>query len=283
MKVLVEIVHADGSIETFPVNRETATLGRSLEADISIPDARDLEPQHIRLRPEPAGCNVDVLDSARTPVLVAGKAFYAGRLPWGAELVVGDLRVRILSGESKSAIGLSTILSLALLIGAGVFLYVFMTGGGIELDLRSNRDAPPILPGDVTCPFQGERALRRAEHLVESAEAKSDRYPFDPQDGIAAVELYGYAIACFRAAGEREGERRTTARAAVLRERVQEDYTTHRLGLERALETEELEDALREAITLYRYVSHTDTDYERWLVAMIQKLELRVQEEEEDD
>src|SRR5688572_8588815 len=111
MSAQVEILHGDGSIETHSIEGP-ATIGRALEADIPIPDARDLAPEHLQLFPEPDGVRVELKDQAAAPAYVGGKVFQGGRLPWGAELSVGGLRFRVLPKKHSRGAGLGSIFAL---------------------------------------------------------------------------------------------------------------------------------------------------------------------------
>lgn len=283
MNFRVEILHEDGSIETFAPERPIVTIGRSLEADVSIPDARDLEPEHVRLKPTPRTCGVEVASAARTPVLVAGRPIQTGDVPWGGELKIGSLRVRLLREKESRGLSLVSWALVALVPVGGVLVYFWaMTRDTIELELESHLDPPPIVSAEATCRVADDRALREAQRSAAAAEARSDRYPFAPEDGVAAVDLYGRAAACFHAAGAEDDATQAEARRAELAEKLQEDYTTYQLSLARAIETERHDDALAAAIVLYRYVSHTNGDYERWVATTIQKLRLKLEQEEKE-
>ena len=81
MESRIEVVYADGSSESFLLEKEQVILGRSVEADIAIPDARELEPQHLMLKAQLDGCWVAVAQGAQTPSIVSGREFQSGVLP----------------------------------------------------------------------------------------------------------------------------------------------------------------------------------------------------------
>jgi hypothetical protein len=58
--------------------------------------------------------------------------------------------------------------------------------------------------------------------------------------------------------------------------RLEEDYVTHRLRLERALASEQPRDALRAARSLRALTRHLETPYVTWLTMLERRLQLRV-------
>ncbi len=56
MDAWVEIVREDGTLERQRLEGERVTLGRSPAANVPIPDARDLEPEHLMIAPRSDGC-----------------------------------------------------------------------------------------------------------------------------------------------------------------------------------------------------------------------------------
>jgi hypothetical protein len=283
MNFRVEILHEDGSLETFAPERPVVTLGRSLEADVSIPDSRDLEPEHLKLKPMPRACTVEVGPEARTPVLIGARVVQTEDVPWGSELKIGSVRVRLLRERESRGLSLVSWAVVALVPVAGVFVYLWaMSRDDIEIELESHLDPPPIVGPISACRVPNERALREAQRNASAAEARSDRYPFAPEDGVAGVELYGRAAACFRAAGGESEAHQAELRRDELSKRLQEDYTTYQLSLARAIETEQLDDALAAAIVLYRYVSHTNGEYRSWVATTIQKLRLKLEQESQE-
>jgi hypothetical protein len=275
----VEVFHEDGSIESFDLDAEDAIIGRSLEAHVSIPDARDLEPEHIRLRPQARSVIVEVLPTARVPVLVNGEILQSGEIPWTSELKVGSLRIRLLARQESRGMSIVSWIIVLLIPVAGVLVFLWSTRTGIEIELHSDLDPPAILQINAECPTEGESALAHAGRLMQAAEARTDRYPFSPDDGIHAVTLYGQAAACFEGGGDSATSGEARQRQNVLARRIQEDYRTNVLSLERAIETGRHREALTVAVVLYRYVKHTNGEYEEWVAGVIQKLALKIDRE----
>src|SRR5690606_39579051 len=95
------------------------------------------------------------------------------------------------------------------------------------------------------------------------------------RDGVAAVGLYGVAGRCSVAA-RREGEAAKVDQArARLEQRIQEDYRTHRLKLERALEARQGDQALVQSRHLLALVAHLDHPYTEWVINLERRLAAR--------
>ncbi|MCA9603622.1 MAG: FHA domain-containing protein [Polyangiales bacterium] len=266
----IEVVYADGTSESFVLEKEEVVLGRSLEADISIPDARELEPQHLMLKRQQGGCWVAAAQGAQTPTLVSAKPFQSGQLPWGSELQIGPL-VIVLTGEEATAkrsnIG---IWVLALVVLGTLFgIYVWKESRGQFVGPSTPRNYPNIMPSPVPCSVEAQVSESRGKTALDAALAKSDRYPFDPQDGIEAIRLYTEAAACLTIANNTALAARAVREGQAMQNRVMEDYRTKRLSLDLVMDrlrsnpddTDALQEATRELNALYRLVEHTNTDY----------------------
>ncbi|MCA9581502.1 MAG: hypothetical protein KC416_06885 [Myxococcales bacterium] len=280
MDARIEVVLDDGSSESYLLEGEQSVLGRALTANIAIPDARDLEPEHFLLKPQFDGCWVGVAQGARTPTLVAGKPFESGLLPWGTEIQVGEM-VIVLTGDdptkgrdnvAKWAIGVAV---LGILFG----FYVYKTTQDSIGNLTVPQDFPNITPAAVECRLQGEGARFRAREAMEAALAKSDRYPFDPQDGIEAIRLYTEAASCAKLVGEAAMVRRAVDLGKRMNDKVQDDYRTHRLALQLAIDGQNIEDAFQRVNILYGLVQHKEGPYKQWLRETHSRLSIAIAKE----
>jgi hypothetical protein len=278
----IEIVRADGRIETRPLEGEQVTLGRGGDAAISIPDAPELEPVHLLLAPRgEEGCWVSVVQGAETVAWVSGKKHENGMLKWGTEIDVGSLSLRInhalVEEQQRRAqrrrwaiIGLLTVL---LILGS------FLN--------RKDRDRLPPRPADApalfadappACPDQEREAARlRAENAREEADARVVRYPFDAQDGIAAVDLLHVAVSCLRQAGDGEQADRVAAERERIKAQVEEDYQVHRIRLGRLLREGRRDQALIETQALLALLEHRDGAYRDWLLRLQRHLEIKLE------
>jgi hypothetical protein len=258
----IEVVFADGTSESFVLDKDEIILGRAVDANIAIPDGRELEPQHLLLRKQADGCWVAVAQGAQTATLVSGKAFQSGVLPWGTEIQIGPFVV-VLTGEElakkKNELG-PWILGLVILGAAfGGFIW-FKAGGGANA-VKVPREYPEIIPAPVACSVPAA-AEARGKTAFDAALAKSDRFLFDPQDGIQAIALYSEAQACFSRAGQTALAGRAQREGATMQTRVKDSYLAHRLAFERAVEPgqENWEVASQEIGQLYRFVDHVNDE-----------------------
>jgi hypothetical protein len=92
---------------------------------------------------------------------------------------------------------------------------------------------------------------------------------------VSAVELYGLAARCFAAAGRDGDAQRATRERVALVARIEEDYRTRRLGLERALADGRMGQALIEARALLGLVGRRDTPFTSWLRVLERQLSLK--------
>lgn len=286
MTPFLEIVQPDGSAERHPLGGgEHTFVGRQPREGIALPASAELEAEHLRLTPRRDGCWVSVHQAARVPALMAGRHLGDGLVPWGSEIQLGSLWLKLTDsipagarGRPVGGVGLLALLGLG---GAVLWLLTHRP----EAPLPAMTDARP--PGlfaaeqaEARCP-EGEPAAAgaRADEAADAARAKSERYPFAAEDGVSAVELYGLAARCFAAAG-RDGEaQRATRERAALVARIEEDYRTRRLGLERALADGRMGQALVEARALLGLLGRRDTPFTTWLRALERQLSLETKPE----
>jgi hypothetical protein len=280
MELYVEIIRTDGTCERTQLQGDRTTVGRSPAAGISLPDVRVLELEHLMLTPRRDGCWISVSKKAQTPALHDGVPFSHGVVPWGSELEVGPVKVRVgassVGAAKTSPFGPVFWIGLAALGGAAV--WCFWTETPQALDVLQRVPAPKLFEAQPKCIGQGELAAQRAQQAETAAAAKSDRYPFDSQDGIHAVEMYRLASVCYRAAAQPARAVQTDREAKTIRRRIEEDYRTHQLRLERALEQDRVADALLETRSLIALVRHQEGPFLTWLTELERTLALRSSE-----
>jgi len=269
----VEITKADGTFEQHRIEGEQATLGRGPGAAITV-GAAELDPEHMLLAPRPEGCWVSVAEGVATPVIVNGARFQNGMLAWGSVLEVGTLRLTLTDKlpppkARQKAVG--SPIALLMLVVVPVAGYLLLTGEEVGLPMSPDSAPPPLFdPAPNACSESGEAAAFTARESIEAAESKGDRYPFDAQDGIQAVRLYDQAAACYVAAGDPQSAARARQARGMLADRIEYDFQTHKVRLERALEYKHMADAIVEVEALRALVKHRDTPYTAWL-AMLQR------------
>jgi hypothetical protein len=254
-------------------------VGRSPAAGVPIPDARDLEPEHLMIAPRADGCWVAVAQDARGEVRVRGESFRHGILAWGTELEVGGLKLKItdeLPKEKKDpdAKQVSSPVLLAFFIIVPLAGWMLLGDPDVGLDLTPPATPPPLFDADETCPSSGS-ARHRADLDAEAAIARAERYPFSSQDGVQSVRHYRMARACYRAAGAEREAQIMANEGRAMEQRIDEDYVTHRLRLERAIEQNRMPDALLETQALIELLRHKEGNpYLGWLRQLSRQLQL---------
>ena len=290
MERYVEIIHPNGAKERHSLARERVVLGRQPREGIPIPYAMELEFEHLLLVPRKDGCWLSIAEGARTPALVNGQRLDNGLVAWGSEVNLGPLWFKVVDEPNARASGgmpvpgaappqktsLTTVLlSAALLAFAG---WLFLSPEDDGLPGMTSVAPPPLFAAPPSCPEKDPpSAGGRAREAADAALAKSQRYPFAAQDGVGAVELYAMAAACFTVAGKDGDADQVRQAGAILEERIQEDYRTHRLKLERAIQYKRTRQALIETQKLLDLVRHLNHPYTTWLRNMERHLLLKTE------
>lgn len=284
-EAFLEIIRSDGSCERRALAGERVTVGRDVNATISLVDNVELEPLHLLLAPRDDGCWVSTARGAQQSTRRAGKPFENGVVPWGTELDCGALVFRLARAEAQLARRKRWILLARKVLLVMVVLWVARSllvspPGGPG---RARAEAPALFAdGPSACKSSAREAGARADETLHAADAKLERYPFEPYDGVVAVRLYRESSACAHAAGDRDGEAEARELADRATERVEADYRFHRLKLERALDAHRYREALTEARVLASMLRDHGDAYTEWLAHVDRVLEMRLANEEED-
>ena len=94
---------------------------------------------------------------------------------------------------------------------------------------------------------------------------------------MQAVHLFRRSRVCYRAAGATREAEIMENEGAAMEARLDEDYRTHRLRLERALRQERMPDALFETRALIELIRHREGDgYLAWLRQLGRQLQLAI-------
>lgn len=282
MDCWIEIIREDGTLERQHIEGERVTLGRSPSAGVPIPDARDLEPEHLMIAPRADGCWVAVAQGARAGATVRGQPFEHGMVAWGAEIEVGNLKLRVtdrLPKEKKDPgeKQVSAPVMIAFFVLVPLVGWMLLGDEGADIDTNPAAPPPELFEDAVACPTSGGNTRHHADRDAEAAIAKSERYPFSSQDGVDAVRLYMRSRSCYSALGQTEAASAMEQEADLMRRRVEEDYRHHQLRLQRSLEQGRLPDALLEARALIELVRHRrDDPYLAWLRQLSRQLQLAI-------
>lgn len=287
MEAWVEITKDDGSSERHKLEEEETTIGRSPVAGIPLVSNEELEPEHLLLAPRSDGCWVAVAEGAQTSAFLQGEGFSHGVVPWDSELHVGSIRLRITDRppqkekDEDKTVGTPVVL---LVLGAlPVAVWMLMQGSNQNLQFDPAGKPPALFAESQECPVSADKAVHRARDAEQAASHKRERYPFDAQDGIEAVRRYQVAESCYREANYTKAAERVANEGNALKKRINEDYKTHKLRLERSLEKGRHLQALREARALNSLIRHTDGNYAQWMQVLERRLRISINQASKDD
>jgi hypothetical protein len=270
MQRFVEIVYEDGAQKHALTTR--TTLGSDASCDIVLVGHPDIAPRHLVLDPRESGCEVAALPDSAPPITAEGKAHAGGLLPWGTEIHLGAVLLRLESDASTRRTPSIVVLLAPIVLGIALFSIL---SEGSEGEIAEEPEAPALFTDDaVTCSSGAAPAHHRAERDELAASAKIQRYPFAPRDGVQAVALLAHARACYAASGDGEGATRVEARAARLRTTLVRDYDGARFRLARAIRDENWRSAVEEARALLSLLSGRDGAYVEWLISLERRLRL---------
>ena len=279
MNYYVEIVRTAGRSERHALRGAEVTLGRSPSATISLADVSDLAPVHILFAPRPDGCWVSSAKGSKTSVIVAGKVFESGVLPWGSEMDVGTLTLVLRDAAAEQAVSQDRpkmLLRYGILFGMVAAGYFFFFDDDEPLPDNPPADVPELFAAlPDTCPA-GAPAEKQARDAHEAAVTKAERYPYEASDGIEAVKLFRAAQRCFAESKNEAMARRMEVEFSLLKSKIEEDYLVHRVRQKRALKNRRLSEALVETRALLGIVDTQPGPYKEWLVRLERHLLLRV-------
>jgi hypothetical protein len=155
--------------------------------------------------------------------------------------------------------------------------WLLLSGPNVSIDARPPAVAPPLFDENVACPNASGPARHRADRDAEGAIARSERYPFDAQDGVRAVTLFRRATACYRAVGATQEARLMQREGDLMQRRIEGDYAAHQVRLRRALQQNRLADALLETQALIELLRHREGNgYLTWLRQLSRQLQLAI-------
>lgn len=131
---------------------------------------------------------------------------------------------------------------------------------------KSARECPPR--GDDSADFHAGR-------LIRDANLKSERAPYFPRDGVAAVVLYEQAAACFEQLGNTIEAKAADSSADLLRHKLADEFHVRHVRLERLLSVKKYDAAQRELRVLQDFVARSDGPYAQWLAAVQREINAR--------
>jgi hypothetical protein len=253
--IVVSIAHPNGRREEITVESDSATIGSGAHCEVRLtPEEAAVEHLFIQAR------QGAIFAQARTlspPPTMNGLPFTHGRLLPESVVMVGHvgLSMSLLQISDEVEIGKRPVRKRnprTYVLGAvGIPLGLFYIAN--QYQSTDSHVAMPIgvpelfASAETNCPQSSkEPGLAFALDQRARADAKRERSPFAPEDGVAAVPFYERAAACFKIADRPGDEREAGLDAAVLRRKLTDDFRLNRLRLERALAIEDWPSARRQ-------------------------------------
>lgn len=268
------------------VDSESARVGSGSHCEIR------LEPEHAAV--EQLRVNVragGVFAEARTfepPTLLNGAVFVQGRLLPDSVLKVGGVTIRVdvverhALGGHRSGSAAASRRALYAIAGTGIPIAILLVGMGAGAASPSlDVPAQALWSGDedFSCPEkEPSLAAARAGELSAHAESGRERSAFAPEDGVAAVELYAQAAACYTLASVNGRAQQARADETALRRELAARFHVHQVRLERALSTQRFEAAKLEVRTLLSFVHRRSDAYTDWLSMVDRQLVVKASE-----
>ena len=155
--------------------------------------------------------------------------------------------------------------------------YVWATRAKVERT-RVVRAHPALFSAPHSCDSR-PNAYARARRFERYARLYLERYLYDPADGVRAVLYLRRAASCYSNAGNENDAVRVTARALSLSSRIETDYASARIALDKTLASRNWSSALSEAYRLLRLTQHLrPSPYVTWLETTIGKAAARAGE-----
>jgi hypothetical protein len=246
--LVVVVGYPDGRRQELTVDADTATVGSGGHCEVRLPpEQAAVEHLFIQARQGAVFAEARTLSPAPT---MNGLPFRHGRLLPESVVMIGQIGLSIsllqISDEAeirKRATRKANPRTYVLGAIAIPFGILFLINGYGKTD--SSVPMPLTVPelwlgAETNCPQTArEPALAFAVDQRVRGDAKRERSPFAPEDGVAAVPFYEKAAACFKIAGHPDEEGEAAADAAALRRKVTDDFRLDRLRLERAIATQD--------------------------------------------
>ena len=279
MDAYLEIVYPDGTAQRHRIEDREVTAGKSPTAGIPLVNANELAPEHLKITVRADGCWIAIAEGVDPPLTLEGRPSRGALIPWGNSFSLGSLRMVLTDKPFKDIAkpsAVSSPVALAALVMIPLAGWLILTAPTDDIPTLTDAPPPSLLPEQVDCSVEGDERLLRAVEAAEAASHRAERYPFDAQEGIAAFSLYEEAVSCYQAVQRAADATRMRRNARRVGLRIEEDYQTHRLRLERALERRRYDEALREARALNALLRHKyDDPYSEWMSRMERRLRLQ--------
>ncbi len=246
--MVFEISDGRGRRESMVVDGGCASIGSASHCDVRVA-MEEAGPEHVRATLSDGEPCFEVLLDAPA-VTLDGVRLNPGKVARGHELRFGQTRLRVRAqaqAGTAAAQARGSALRSLWLPALGVSLVLALLG------LRALRRAPaeePPLGAELSlfselapsCPRrEPQQALAFAQQQQDLAETKQERMPFVVEEGVAAVDAFEMAAACFRSGGAAPLAQQAAASAQRLQRDLEDDFRARRLRLSRMLLVEDRE------------------------------------------
>jgi len=266
-------IYAAGSGEKHEIIGSRAIIGTSSACSIRPQNIGDLRPEHLRLSPCEAGCEVGLMPGGRRPLMHRGVPQWVVLVPWGEEAFLEGVRFAVLR-EGAPAKTVSPALLGALVLAAVFMLASFLRSSGDDIGSGNEPEPPALVASQAVCPEpDSTRAGMLARERERAALAKEERSVFAVSDGTRALTALAEAAACYQSAGALDEAARLKAEAVRWSERMTEEYAATRIRLRAALEHERWGEALATSHQLQLLlIERHSTPYFTWLTGIQEQL-----------
>lgn len=286
-EVLFDVVTPGGSTHQFVVENDALLIGSGAHCEIRLP-VDQAEPEHVAVRIVGSKVFVEARGTEPPPQL-DGVVFGTGVLAQGSVLDIGRIRITAgvreatpsaKRGRSRDKTSVWTYVAVAVVVP--ISLYSLLAGGAEDVFSTLPENAPQLWgASEDDCPeSEPAAASSLANEYRVRAGARDERRPFHVQSGVLAVAFYGRAAACYRVVGETEGAALLERRASKLRDEVQNDYRSHRVRLEHALNVSDWDTARGEVGVLLKFTEGLEGEYVSWLGDLDRQFRVRMGGEE---
>jgi hypothetical protein len=281
-----------GRVERLTVDADTALIGSGGHCEIRLlPEDAPVEQLFVEAR---SGGVFGEARSMNPAALLNGAPFTQGRLLPDSVLQIGRVQVSVTVSEQNLDAGTkkrqekstNPITYVAALVGFPLGFYVLFMAQNRPAPLPRPVPPPALFAASVErpCPQNAPGAAAAiAQSQLRLADARRERAPFDPKDGVAAAGLYELAASCLSIAGDRAAADRSKKQAALMQKTMNDEFHVHRVRLERALATKDYEGAKEEIRILMDFMDRDPdreppkgaAEYTGWLASLDRQLELK--------
>ncbi len=276
----------DGRNEVLTVDSDKVLVGSGAHCEIRLP-AEHAAVEHVEITMSVGAVYAQARVAERLPLLNGVEFMQSPVLP-GSVITVGGCQFEVAVVEisdnpqviKKKTEKTSPVTYLLAILAIPLAAWLVLDDGGDKGPAKMPQEAPALWGKAVAaCPVSdADEAGAMASEKWISAEGKAERRPFHVQDGVAAVQLYETAAACFDAAGKAEEAKLAKDDATHLRKKVGEDYRAHQVRLEHALAVKDLLTASKEVKVLRAFTEGLSGEYVQWLANVDRQLQLKLGE-----